>query len=114
MLDYWRTCWRWPHGVRCLPPRLSRTRNIFNGARGRTASATFAVVALGKLGSFELNYASDIDLMFIYSDEGVTSGKGTRGETTNREYFVKLAEMVARLVGSPSGEGAAYRVDLRL
>ncbi|HKS28971.1 MAG TPA: hypothetical protein VJS44_14185 [Pyrinomonadaceae bacterium] len=82
--------------------------------RGRTASAAFTVVALGKLGSFELNYASDIDLMFIYSDEGVTSGKGTRGEITNREYFVKLAEMVARLVGEQSGEGAAYRVDLRL
>lgn len=82
--------------------------------RGRTASATLAVVALGKLGSFELNYASDIDLMFIYSDEGVTSGKGTRGEATNREYFVKVAEMVARIVGDPSGEGAAYRVDLRL
>jgi glutamate-ammonia-ligase adenylyltransferase len=82
--------------------------------RGRTASATFAVVALGKLGSFELNYASDIDLMFLYSDEGMTSGKGTRGEITNREYFVKLAEMVARLVGNPAGEGAAYRVDLRL
>jgi glutamate-ammonia-ligase adenylyltransferase len=82
--------------------------------KGRTASAAFTIVALGKLGSFELNYASDIDLMFIYSDDGVTSGKGTRGELTNREYFVKLAEMVARIVGSPSGEGAAYRVDLRL
>ena len=82
--------------------------------RGRTATATFTVVALGKLGSFELNYASDIDLMFLYSDEGVTSGKGTRGLMTNREYFVKLAEMVARLVGNPGGEGAAYRVDLRL
>jgi glutamate-ammonia-ligase adenylyltransferase len=82
--------------------------------RGRTAMASFTIVALGKLGSFELNYASDIDLMFLYSDEGTTSGKGTRGETTNREYFVKLAEMVARLVGNPSGEGAAYRVDLRL
>jgi glutamate-ammonia-ligase adenylyltransferase len=82
--------------------------------KGRTASATFTIIALGKLGSFELNYASDIDLMFLYSDEGMTSGKGTRGEITNREYFVKLAEMVARLVGNPSGEGAAYRVDLRL
>lgn len=83
-------------------------------ARGRVASATFTVVALGKLGSFELNYASDIDLLFLYSDEGVTSGKGARGETTNREYFVRLAERVARLVGSQAGEGAAYRVDLRL
>ncbi len=82
--------------------------------RGRVATADFSIVALGKLGSYELNYASDIDLMFIYSEEGTTSGKGERGEVTNREYFVKLAETVARLVGQPGGEGAAYRVDLRL
>jgi [glutamine synthetase] adenylyltransferase / [glutamine synthetase]-adenylyl-L-tyrosine phosphorylase len=82
--------------------------------RGRKAPAEFAVIALGKLGSFELNYASDIDLFFIFSNEGTTAAVGTRGETTNREYFVKLAEMVARMVGQPTGEGAAYRVDLRL
>jgi [glutamine synthetase] adenylyltransferase / [glutamine synthetase]-adenylyl-L-tyrosine phosphorylase len=82
--------------------------------RGRIATADFTIVALGKLGSYELNYASDIDLMFIYSDEGTTSGIGERGEVTNREYFAKLAESVAKLVGQPAGEGAAYRVDLRL
>ncbi len=82
--------------------------------RGRVATAEFTIVALGKLGSYELNYASDIDLMFMYSEEGTTSGQGERGEVTNREYFVKLAETVARLVGQPGGEGAAYRVDLRL
>lgn len=82
--------------------------------KGRTALPSFLVVALGKLGSFELNYASDIDLLFLYSDEGTTSGKGTRGEITNREYFNKLAETIARIVGQQSGEGAAYRVDLRL
>jgi glutamate-ammonia-ligase adenylyltransferase len=80
----------------------------------RTATASFLIVALGKLGSFELNYASDIDLLFLYSDEGTTSGTGTRGEITNREYFNKLAESVARIVGQQAGEGAAYRVDLRL
>jgi len=80
----------------------------------RTATASFLIVALGKLGSFELNYASDIDLLFLYSDEGTTSGTGTRGEITNREYFNRLAESVARIVGQQSGEGAAYRVDLRL
>lgn len=83
-------------------------------ARGREATAEFTIVAMGKLGSYELNYASDIDLMFIYSEEGSTSGKGDRGEVTNREYFVKLSEAVAKLVGQPGGEGAAYRVDLRL
>jgi glutamate-ammonia-ligase adenylyltransferase len=82
--------------------------------RGRSATAEFCIIALGKLGSFELNYASDIDLVFVYSDEGTTSGLGERGEVSNREYFVKLAETVAQLVGKPGGEGAAYRVDLRL
>jgi glutamate-ammonia-ligase adenylyltransferase len=82
--------------------------------RGRIATAEFCVIGLGKLGSYELNYASDIDLVFIYSDEGSTSGSGARGEVSNREYFIKLAETVAKLVGQPAGEGAAYRVDLRL
>lgn len=82
--------------------------------RGRTATAEYCVIALGKLGSAELNYASDIDLVFLYSDDGTTSGTGERGEVSNREYFVKLSETIARLVGQSGGEGAAYRVDLRL
>src|SRR5690242_863685 len=82
--------------------------------RGRIATAEFCVIALGKLGSLELNYASDIDLVFLYSDEGTTSGHGQRGEVTNREYFVKLSETIARIAGQSGGEGAAYRVDLRL
>ena len=82
--------------------------------RGRIANAEFCVIALGKLGSMELNYASDIDFVFLYSDEGTTSGVGQRGEVSNREYFVKLSETIARLVGQSGGEGAAYRVDLRL
>jgi glutamate-ammonia-ligase adenylyltransferase len=82
--------------------------------RGRSATAEFCIVALGKLGSYELNYSSDIDLVFIYSDEGTTSSLGRRGEVSNREYFIKLSETVAKLVGDPGGEGAAYRVDLRL
>ncbi|HKV33200.1 MAG TPA: hypothetical protein VJP89_02655 [Pyrinomonadaceae bacterium] len=82
--------------------------------RGRIANAEFCVIALGKLGSMELNYASDIDLVFLYSDDGTTSGIGQRGEVSNREYFVKLSETIARLVGQSGGEGAAYRVDLRL
>lgn len=82
--------------------------------RGRRRNAEFCVVSLGKLGSRELNYSSDIDLLFIYSAEGETSGSGTRGQITNREYFVKLAEHITRIVGQQTGEGATYRVDLRL
>ena len=82
--------------------------------KGRISTAEFCVVALGKLGSCELNYASDIDLVFLYSDDGTTAGSGERDKTSNREYFIKLAENISKLVGQPSGEGAAYRVDLRL
>jgi len=83
-------------------------------SKGRSKPADFCVVSLGKLGSKELNYSSDIDLLFLYSAEGSTSGRGSRGTVTNREYFVRLAESITKLVGQHAGEGAAYRVDLRL
>lgn len=82
--------------------------------KGRLLTSRFCIVALGKLGSRELNYSSDIDLLFLYSAEGETSGTGSRGSVTNREYFVKLAEYILRLVGQQTGEGSAYRVDVRL
>jgi glutamate-ammonia-ligase adenylyltransferase len=82
--------------------------------KGRATAAEFCIVSLGKLGSRELNYASDIDLLFLYSEDGHTSGTGTRGSVTNREYFVRLGEAVVQLVGKQTGEGAAYRVDMRL
>lgn len=82
--------------------------------KGRAKQARFSIVALGKLGSKELNYASDVDLLFLYSADGKTSGQGSRGAVTNREYFIKLSEYIVKLVGAQTGEGAAYRVDLRL
>lgn len=98
--------------VQDLDNRYGTPRRI--DERGRIADAEFCVIALGKLGSMELNYASDIDLLFLYSDDGTTSGHGERGEVSNREYFVKLSETIAKIVGQSGGEGAAYRVDLRL
>ena len=82
--------------------------------RGKKKPAELCIVSLGKLGSKELNYSSDIDLLFLYSAEGNTAGTETKGTITNREYFVKLAEAIVKLVGEQTGEGAAYRVDLRL
>src|SRR5688572_639829 len=99
--------------------------------KGRKITAEFCIVSLGKLGSRELNYSSDIDLLFLYSAEGSTAGvrvtpsgvsnsaeetpKGvTLTSITNREYFIKLGQYITKLVGSPGGEGGAYRVDLRL
>ncbi|MEW6732546.1 MAG: hypothetical protein AB1489_14550 [Acidobacteriota bacterium] len=83
---------------------------------GRLVRAEFAIIALGKLGSRELNYSSDIDLIFIYSADGETAGAraGAIEVVTNKFFFTKLAEAIVKTIGAPFGEGAVFRVDLRL
>jgi [glutamine synthetase] adenylyltransferase / [glutamine synthetase]-adenylyl-L-tyrosine phosphorylase len=84
--------------------------------RGRIEKSELAIVALGKLGCRELNYASDIDLLFLYSADGETAGDGRSPEsvTSNKEFFTGVAENVVRMIGRSSAEGAVYRIDLRL
>ncbi len=71
------------------------------------------VLAFGKLGGEELNYSSDIDLMFLYSEEGQTSGKRV-SSITAEEYFSRVVGEVVRLLAAHTDRGQAYRVDLRL
>lgn len=73
--------------------------------------ARFVVLGLGKLGGTELNYSSDIDLMFVYDQDGRTDG---RRHASNQEYFERLCREVTRLLTVSTGLGIAYRVDLRL
>ena len=73
----------------------------------------FTVIALGKMGGNELNYSSDIDLMFVYYANGETSG-GERGSISNREFFVRAANQLTSLLSTYTSEGMCYRVDLRL
>jgi glutamate-ammonia-ligase adenylyltransferase len=72
----------------------------------------FAVVALGKLGGLELNYSSDIDLMFVYAEEGATS-KDHR-EISYHEFFNQLCTDSIASIARDSSEGLLYRVDARL
>ena len=80
-------------------------------AEGRNVAAGFAVLALGKLGGRELNYSSDIDLMFLYSENGETAGPHV---ITNREFFKKVANQFTNLLSTYTAAGVCYRVDLRL
>ena len=73
----------------------------------------FAVIALGKMGGNELNYSSDIDLVFVYYANGETSG-GPSGRISNREFFVSAANQLTSLLSTYTTEGMCYRVDLRL
>src|SRR5207245_5181050 len=69
------------------------------------------VLAFGKLGGEELNYSSDIDLIFIYDQEGATNG---RRSISNDEFYARAVGEVVRLLSARTAYGQAYRVDLRL
>ncbi|MFQ5845442.1 MAG: hypothetical protein ACE5JG_10705, partial [Planctomycetota bacterium] len=73
-----------------------------------------AVIAMGKLGGAELNYSSDIDLIFVYGKDGRTEGGEGGRSTTNREYFHRVFERVVREIGAVTPAGRLYRVDVRL
>lgn len=76
--------------------------------------APFAVIGLGKLGGEELNYSSDIDLIFIYGDGPGGKRKGAGLSASAHEYFNRLSERVVQNLSHPTAEGHLYRVDLRL
>ena len=80
-------------------------------ARGRLVPARFAVVSLGKLGGNELNYSSDVDLLFLFAGEGETSGPG---RLANSEYSIRLAQRLLQIISGVTREGPVFRVDMRL
>ncbi len=119
------------HGIPC-----------FLDASGKLRRARFTILAMGKLGGCELNYSSDIDLIFIYDGE---NGNTTSAESllesnqpgdpertpaistiprppiledlksiSNTEFFTKLAQTITHELSSMTEEGYFYRVDLRL
>jgi glutamate-ammonia-ligase adenylyltransferase len=77
-------------------------------ASGERHEATFAVLSLGKLGGNELNYSSDLDLLYLHG------GLETGGSLSLREYFVRLAQRLTDLLSRSTPEGAIFRIDLRL
>jgi [glutamine synthetase] adenylyltransferase / [glutamine synthetase]-adenylyl-L-tyrosine phosphorylase len=74
------------------------------------------VVGMGKLGARELNVSSDIDLVYVYDQDGETAGTTPegRGRITNHEYFGKAVKNVFGLIGDVTEHGFVFRVDLAL
>src|SRR6266566_1070899 len=77
--------------------------------RHGSPDAEFAILALGKLGGGELNHSSDVDLLFLYSDEGQLSP-----HLSYHEFFNRLAKKILETFSIPHPEGSLFRVDLRL
>ncbi len=69
------------------------------------------VLGMGKLGAAELNFSSDIDLIFAYPEDGETQGGRSR---TNQEFFIRLGQRLINALNQQTGEGFVFRVDMRL
>ncbi len=94
------------HALRTVSGRFG-TPTTSDGVLARVTALAF-----GKLGGDELNYSSDIDLMFVYDADGETTGR--RSGVSNAEFFSRVVSEVVRLLSAHTDHGQAYRVDLRL
>ena len=71
----------------------------------------FIIIGMGKLGGRELNVSSDIDLIFVYPEDGATAGPKI---IDNFEFFTKLGRGVIQALNDLTGDGQVFRVDMRL
>jgi [glutamine synthetase] adenylyltransferase / [glutamine synthetase]-adenylyl-L-tyrosine phosphorylase len=69
------------------------------------------IVGMGKLGGRELNFSSDVDLVFLYPEQGETSGTSP---LANDEFFTRLGQALIRLLDARTAHGIVFRVDMRL
>ncbi len=102
--------------VAAVLERLTESMHRTHGrpSTGRGRPARFCVVGLGKYGGRELNFSSDIDLLFLYDEDGVAvDSRGARG-MGNGLFFDRLAEGLIQVLTEATPEGFLYRVDMRL
>ena len=77
--------------------------------------AEFWVVGMGKLGARELNVSSDIDLIYVYDEDGETAGNAQgAGKISVQEYFARAVKALFTLVGETTEHGFVFRMDLAL
>ncbi len=94
-------------------------RHLYDWAAARSGEprgesgqpAQFVVLGLGKLGGRELNFSSDIDLIFAYTEDGFTHGAR---ELSNHEFFTRLGRALIGVLNDATEDGIVFRVDMRL
>lgn len=85
---------------------LDRVIRFVMGGEGDVRG--FAILAMGKLGGYELGFGSDLDVLFVFDPEAAPRG------ASPEDYFARLAQRIIRLVSSPHVEGPGYALDTRL
>ncbi len=92
--------------MQSLAAQYGQPMGVFSGAPQQ-----LLVIGMGKLGGGELNVSSDIDLIFVYPEDGDCNGARS---VSNQEFFSKLGRRLISLINEPTEEGYVFRVDMRL
>ena len=100
----------------CVDGALARLHQWYCNTWGTPRDAEgneqrMVVVGMGKLGAFELNFSSDIDLIYTFPSRGETDG---RRAITNEEFFTRVGRALTNAINTVTFEGFVFRVDLRL
>jgi glutamate-ammonia-ligase adenylyltransferase len=93
------------YGIKQLEPRYGQVRNV----AGKVVP--LVILGMGKLGGRELNFSSDIDVIFCYPEGGETDG---RRSISAQEYFARLSRLVIALIDELTADGFVFRIDTRL
>jgi len=99
----------------CVEVTLALTLEEIEEKFGRVPNGSFAVIGMGKIGGGEIDYNSDLDLIFIYAaPEDAQSSGGSRSRLPAHEYFVRVGQKLITYLSSPTEEGIAYKIDMQL
>lgn len=105
--------WALNHALQAACAQLDAQHGVPRSASG--ARCQLWIVGMGKLGARELNVSSDIDLIFVYDQDGQTSGDASgRGVLSAHEYFARVVRAVASTLADVTEHGFVFRVDLAL
>jgi glutamate-ammonia-ligase adenylyltransferase len=95
--------------LRALAGQMRARHGVVHDGQGRIQE--LVVFGLGKLGGRELNFSSDVDLVYAFAEHGVSDGARSLDAET---YFARLGQQLAKLLGEVTPDGFSHRVDLRL
>jgi glutamate-ammonia-ligase adenylyltransferase len=99
----------------CLEAALELTLAELHEKFGAVPKGRFAVIGGGKLGGRELDYNSDLDLIFVYdAGEDAHSSGGTQGTLPAHDFYVRVGQKLLAYLSAPTEEGIAYRIDMQL
>ena len=104
------------HAQHCLMNILQTQFGQPIGEASQTAQQLL-VIGMGKLGGGELNVSSDIDLIFVYAEDGETqkiNAHDTIRSLSNHEFFTRLGRRLINIINEPTADGYVFRVDMRL